>query len=89
MLNQSRAIKSTCYAQHRVLFEKGHPSKFGFLIVMLLGFYITIYTPGMGTEPWFRNSKLYPLRYGGTIGEIDIVLDWISNFIVGLQFEIE
>jgi hypothetical protein len=39
--------------------------KLGVLAVMLLGLYIIVYSPGMGTVPCIVNAEIYPLKYRG------------------------
>ncbi|KAH7837525.1 hypothetical protein Vadar_014845 [Vaccinium darrowii] len=80
------ATKGACGAEHRVWYTKGCPSKIGGLAVTLLGLYIIVYSPGMGTVPWIVNSEIYPLRYGGIGGGIAAVSNWCSNLIVSETF---
>lgn len=75
-----------CGGEHRTYFKDGCPSKFGILAVILLGLYIIVYSPGMGTVPWIVNSEIYPLRYRGIGGGIAAVANWTSNLIVSLTF---
>ncbi|KDP36441.1 hypothetical protein JCGZ_09511 [Jatropha curcas] len=81
-VDSTKAMKSACGAEHRVFFEKGCPSKFGFLAIVLLALYIISYAPGMGTVPWIVNSEIYPLRYRGICGGIAAVTNWSSNLLV-------
>lgn len=85
-LDSTKAIKGDCRAEKRVFFEKGCPSRFGFLAVILLGLYIISYSPGMGTVPWIVNSEIYPLRYRGVCGGIAAVSNWCSNLIVSESY---
>ncbi|CAK7323272.1 unnamed protein product [Dovyalis caffra] len=85
-LDATKAIKGDCHAEKRVFFEKGCPSRFGFLAVILLGLYIISYSPGMGTVPWIVNSEIYPLRYRGVGGGIAAVSNWCSNLIVSESY---
>lgn len=85
-LDGTNVLKATCHAEHRVFFENGCPSKFGFLAVILLGLYIIAYAPGMGTVPWIVNSEIYPLRYRGIGGGIAAVANWVSNLIVSESY---
>ncbi|KAH7837114.1 hypothetical protein Vadar_009766 [Vaccinium darrowii] len=80
------ATKGACGAEHRVWYTKGCPSKIGGLAVALLGLYIVLYSPGMGTVPWIVNSEIYPLRYRGVGGGIAAVSNWCSNLIVSESF---
>lgn len=80
------ATKGACGAEHRVWYTKGCPSKIGGLAVALLGLYIIMYSPGMGTVPWIVNSEIYPLRYRGVGGGIAAVSNWCSNLIVSETF---
>ncbi|XP_062013614.1 inositol transporter 4-like [Rosa rugosa] len=75
-------IRSQCRGEHRVWYSKGCPSKIGIFAVILLGLYIIVYAPGMGTIPWIVNSEIYPLRYRGTGGGIAAVSNWTANLIV-------
>ncbi|KAL6197714.1 hypothetical protein ACLB2K_033319 [Fragaria x ananassa] len=79
-------LKKSCSGEHRVWYTKGCPSKVGFFAVILLGLYIIIYAPGMGTVPWIVNSEIYPLRYRGTCGGIAAVSNWSANLIVSETF---
>lgn len=79
-------LKKACGGEHRVWYTKGCPSKIGILAVFLLGLYIIIYAPGMGTVPWILNSEIYPLRYRGTCGGIAAVSNWSANLIVSETF---
>ncbi|KZV33658.1 Inositol transporter 4 [Dorcoceras hygrometricum] len=54
--------------------------------VVLLGLYIIVYSPGMGTVPWIVNSEIYPLKYRGIGGGIAAVSNWSSNLIVSETF---
>lgn len=85
-LDSTKAIRGDCRAEKRVFFEKGCPSRFGFLAVILLGLYIISYSPGMGTVPWIVNSEIYPLRYRGVCGGIAAVSNWCSNLIVSESY---
>ncbi|XP_034908750.1 inositol transporter 4 [Populus alba] len=85
-LDSSKVVRGECRAENRVFFEKGCPSKFGFLAVILLGLYIISYSPGMGTVPWIVNSEIYPLRYRGVGGGIAAVANWCSNLIVSESY---
>lgn len=80
------ATKGACGAEHRVWYTKGCPSKIGGLAVALLGLYIILYSPGMGTVPWIVNSEIYPLRYRGIGGGIAAVSNWTSNLLVSETF---
>ncbi|KAJ7946391.1 Inositol transporter like [Quillaja saponaria] len=79
-------IRGTCRGEHRVWFSDGCPSRIGLLAVLLLGLYIIMYSPGMGTVPWIVNSEIYPLRYRGVGGGIAAVSNWCSNLIVSETF---
>ncbi|KAL6197831.1 hypothetical protein ACLB2K_027624 [Fragaria x ananassa] len=85
-LAASDQIKGQCRGEHRVWYSKGCPSKIGILAVILLGLYIIVYAPGMGTIPWIVNSEIYPLRYRGTGGGIAAVSNWTANLIVSETF---
>ncbi|CAN6587651.1 unnamed protein product [Malus baccata var. baccata] len=62
------------------------PRIIGFFAVILLGLYIIVYAPGMGTVPWIVNSEIYPLRYRGTCGGMAAVANWSANLIVSETF---
>ncbi|KAL6970184.1 Sugar transporter [Sarracenia purpurea var. burkii] len=79
-------VRSACKAEHRVWYTNGCPNKVGFLAIILLGVYIIVYSPGMGTVPWIVNSEIYPLRYRGVGGGIAAVSNWVSNLFVSLTF---
>ncbi|XP_058196878.1 inositol transporter 4 [Rhododendron vialii] len=85
-LKVNDATKGVCGAEHRVWYTKGCPSKIGGLAVALLGLYIILYSPGMGTVPWIVNSEIYPLRYRGIGGGIAAVSNWTSNLLVSETF---
>lgn len=85
-LAANEATKGACGAEHRVWFTKGCPSKIGGLAVALMGLYIIMYSPGMGTVPWIVNSEIYPLRYRGIGGGIAAVSNWTSNLLVSETF---
>lgn len=78
--------KATCKGEHRVYFTEGCPSKIGILAVVLLGAYIIVYSPGMGTVPWIVNSEIYPLRYRGVGGGLAAVSNWCTNLIMSETF---
>lgn len=82
----TKELKTSCKAENRVFFEKGCPSNFGYLAVVLLGIYIIVYAPGMGTVPWIVNSEIYPLKYRGIGGGIAAVANWTSNLIVSESY---
>ncbi|PRQ59468.1 putative major facilitator, sugar transporter, major facilitator superfamily [Rosa chinensis] len=67
-------LKKACAGEHCVWYTKGCPSKVGFFAVILLGLYIIIYALGMGTKPWIVNSEIYPLRFRGTCGAVEGLL---------------
>ena len=67
-------------------YTNGCPSKIGGLAIALLGAYIILYSPGMGTVPWIVNSEIYPLRYRGIGGGMAAVSNWVSNLIVSETF---
>lgn len=79
-------VRATCRGEHRTWYTKGCPSKVGFLAVVLLGLYIIVYAPGIGTVPWIVNSEIYPLRFRGIGGGIAAVANWSSNLIVSETF---
>ncbi|KAL3626646.1 Sugar transporter [Castilleja foliolosa] len=80
------AIRGTCREAKRTWYTEGCPSRIGFLAVVLLGLYIIVYSPGMGTVPWIVNSEIYPLKYRGIGGGIAAVSNWSSNLIVSETF---
>lgn len=67
-------------------YDKGCPSKLGVLAVALLGLYIIVYAPGMGTVPWIVNAEIYPLKYRGFGGGVAAMANWSSNLIVSMTF---
>lgn len=75
-------IRDSCRGDRRTWYSKGCPSKIGIFAVILLGLYIIMYAPGMGTVPWIVNSEIYPLRYRGVGGGIAAVSNWTANLIV-------
>ncbi|KAL8047447.1 hypothetical protein ABFS82_07G001200 [Erythranthe guttata] len=79
-------VKGACKASKRTWYSEGCPSKIGFLAVILLGLYIIVYSPGMGTVPWIVNSEIYPLKYRGIGGGIAAVSNWSSNLVVSETF---
>ncbi|KAB1221724.1 Inositol transporter 4 [Morella rubra] len=85
-LADEKPIKRTCKGSKRVWYDKGCPSKLGFLAVVLLAFYIIVYSPGMGTVPWIVNSEIYPLRYRGFGGGVAAMANWTANLIVSMTF---
>ncbi|KAL8481212.1 hypothetical protein ACS0TY_027656 [Phlomoides rotata] len=85
-LATSDAVKVACRAAKRTWYTQGCPSKVGYLAVVLLGLYIIVYSPGMGTVPWIVNSEIYPLQYRGLGGGIAAVANWSSNLIVSETF---
>lgn len=85
-LEMSDAVKGACREAKRTWYTAGCPSKVGFLAVILLGLYIIVYSPGMGTVPWIVNSEIYPLKYRGIGGGIAAVSNWTSNLIVSETF---
>ncbi|CAL5344376.1 hypothetical protein CsSME_00032748 [Camellia sinensis var. sinensis] len=85
-LAASDATRDACRTEYRTWYTKGCPTKFGALAVLLLGLYIIMYSPGMGTVPWIVNSEIYPLRYRGIGGGIAAVSNWISNLLVSETF---
>lgn len=54
--------------------------------MVLLAFYIIVYSPGMGTVPWIVNSEIYPLRYRGFGGGVAAMANWTANLIVSMTF---
>ncbi|KAH9616349.1 hypothetical protein KSS87_017056 [Heliosperma pusillum] len=79
-------MKRECHGEERVYFAEGCPSKIGIFAVVLLGLYIIVYAPGMGTVPWIVNSEIYPLRYRGVGGGIAAVSNWCTNLIMSETF---
>ena len=80
------ATKRACRAEHRTWYTNGCSSKIGGLAIALLGAYIILHSPGMGTVPWIVNSEIYPLRYRGIGGGMAAVSNWVSNLIVSETF---
>ncbi|XP_075489290.1 inositol transporter 4-like [Primulina tabacum] len=85
-LEMNDAVRGACRADKRTWYTQGCPSNIGFLAVVLLGLYIIVYSPGMGTVPWIVNSEIYPLKYRGIGGGIAAVSNWSSNLIVSETF---
>ncbi|XAR65740.1 hypothetical protein NMG60_11009950 [Bertholletia excelsa] len=85
-LAKNDAAEDFCRGDHRTWYEDGCPSKVGGFAVALLGLYIMLYSPGMGTVPWIVNSEIYPLKYRGIGGGIAAVSNWVSNLIVSETF---
>ncbi|KAI4298786.1 hypothetical protein L6164_032304 [Bauhinia variegata] len=81
-----KEVRGVCRAKSRVWFSQGCPSRIGMLAVAILGIYIIMYSPGMGTIPWILNSEIYPLRFRGIGGGIAAVANWTSNLIVSESF---
>lgn len=67
-------------------YDKGCPSKLGFLAVILLAAYIIVYSPGMGTVPWIVNAEVYPLKYRGFGGGVAAMSNWSANLVVSMTF---
>ncbi|KAJ7967804.1 Inositol transporter like [Quillaja saponaria] len=85
-LASNKDIRGACRGEQRVWFSEGCPSRVGFLAILLLGLYIIMYSPGMGTVPWIVNSEIYPLRFRGVGGGMAAVANWCSNLIVSETF---
>ncbi|KAG6639135.1 hypothetical protein CIPAW_10G079200 [Carya illinoinensis] len=85
-LANEKAIGNTCQGSKLVWYDKGCPSRLVFLAVVLLGLYIIVYSPGMGTVPWIVNAEIYPLKYGGLGGGMAAMANWTSNLIVSMTF---
>ncbi|KAI4296013.1 hypothetical protein L6164_036003 [Bauhinia variegata] len=85
-LDSDKDIRGACRAKDRVWFSEGCLSKIGILAVVILGIYVIVYSPGMGTVPWVLNSEIYPLRFRGIGGGLAAVSNWTSNLIVSESF---
>ncbi|XP_075643794.1 inositol transporter 4-like [Castanea sativa] len=85
-LANEKAIGNMCTQQHRVWYDEGCPSKLGMFAVLLLGFYIIVYSLGMGTGPWIVNAEIYPLKYRGFGGGVAAMSNWTANLIVSMNF---
>ncbi|KAK2394296.1 putative inositol transporter [Trifolium repens] len=85
-LAAEKNVRGMCRAEKRVWFSQGCPSRIGILAVVILGFYIIAYAPGIGTVPWVLNSEIYPLRFRGLGGGIAAVFNWCANLIVSESF---
>ncbi|KAK4592034.1 hypothetical protein RGQ29_016495 [Quercus rubra] len=85
-LANEKAIGNMCTQQHRVWYDEGCPSKLGLFAVLLLGFYIIVYSLGMGTGPWIVNAEIYPLKYRGFGGGVAAMSNWTANLIVSMNF---
>ncbi|QCD77221.1 inositol transporter 4 [Vigna unguiculata] len=85
-LAAEKRIRGMCRAQNRVWFSEGCPSKIGIVAVVILGLYIIVYSPGMGTVPWVLNSEIYPLRFRGLGGGIAAVCNFCASLIVSQSF---
>lgn len=79
-------IKDSCHDQDSLWYSRGCPSRYGWLALLGLAFYILFFSPGMGTVPWIVNSEIYPLRFRGVCGGIAATTNWISNLIVAQSF---
>ncbi|OVA15122.1 Sugar/inositol transporter [Macleaya cordata] len=76
-----------CHGEGRTWYTRGCPSgNYAFLALLMLGAYIIMYSPGMGTVPWIVNSEIYPLKFRGICGGMAAVANWVSNFIVSMSF---
>jgi SP family myo-inositol transporter-like MFS transporter 13 len=85
-LAAEKNVRGMCRAEKRVWFSQGCPSRIGILAVVILGFYIIAYAPGIGTVPWVLNSEIYPLRFRGLGGGIAAVFNWCASLIVSESF---
>nr|XP_023891193.1 LOW QUALITY PROTEIN: inositol transporter 4-like [Quercus suber] len=85
-LDNEKDVGKMCKNEHRVWYDKGCPSKFGLLAVILLAFYIIVYSPGMGTAPWIVNAEIYPLKFRGFGGGVAAMSNWSANLVVNTTF---
>lgn len=85
-LDNEKDVGKMCKNEHRVWYDKGCPSKLGLLVVILLAFYIIVYSPGMGTAPWIVNAEIYPLRFRGFGGGVAAMSNWSANLVVSMTF---
>lgn len=85
-LANEKEVGTVCQGNNRVWYDKGCPSKLGVLAVVLLGLYIIVYSPGMGTVPWIVNAEIYPLKYRGFGGGVAAMANWSSNLVVSMTF---
>ncbi|KAK7854816.1 inositol transporter 4 [Quercus suber] len=85
-LANEKAIGNMSTQQHRVWYDEGCPSKLGLFAVLLLGFYIIVYSLGMGTGPWIVNAEIYALKYRGFGGGVAAMSNWTANLIVSMNF---
>ncbi|XP_010923820.1 probable inositol transporter 2 isoform X1 [Elaeis guineensis] len=85
-LISNSTVKGLCHGEGRMWYERGCPSRYGWLALIGLALYIIFFSPGMGTAPWIVNSEIYPLRFRGVCGGIAATANWISNLIVSQSF---
>lgn len=85
-LISNSTVKDVCHGEGRLWYERGCPSRYGWLALIGLALYIIFFSPGMGTVPWIVNSEIYPLRFRGVCGGIAATANWISNLIVAQSF---
>lgn len=85
-MDNEKDVGKMCKNEHRVWYDKGCPSKLGLLAVILLAFYIIVYSPGMGTAPWIVNAEIYPLRFRGFGGGVAAMSNWSANLVVSMTF---
>ncbi|XP_010942171.1 probable inositol transporter 2 [Elaeis guineensis] len=85
-LISNTSVKDACHGEGRLWYERGCPSRYGWLALIGLALYIIFFSPGMGTVPWILNSEIYPLRFRGVCGGMAATANWVSNLFVSQSF---
>ena len=62
------------------------PSKFGWLAVFSVVFYIGWFAPGMAPMPWTINSEIYPLWARSLGNAVASATNWMCNLVVAMTF---
>uniref|UniRef100_A0A1D1XDD2 Putative inositol transporter 1 n=2 Tax=Anthurium amnicola TaxID=1678845 RepID=A0A1D1XDD2_9ARAE len=84
-LQSSNSLSSLCETS-ALNFASSCGTKFGWLAIVGLVFYIAAFSPGMGPVPWAVNSEIYPEAFRGVCGGMSATVNWVSNLIVAQTF---
>ena len=66
--------------------EHSCETRFAWISVVLLVFYLGCFAPGMGPMPWTINSEIYPGALRSTCAGIATSTNWLTNLIMSFTF---
>lgn len=62
------------------------PTRYAWLTILGLVFYIAMFAPGMGPMPWTINAELYPSWARSTGNAMATATNWVCNLAISMTF---